>query len=78
MATPKKQATIKNNTIPGKCKDCVHSYDYHNRSVATGDFILCKCKFPDGAGKYWSHFLSRPCEIKIKGKYQFKTKIKII
>lgn len=44
-----------------KCKECAHSYDWHNRSVHDGHLILCRCDLDPGSeyGKF-RKFLSDP------------------
>lgn len=49
-----------------KCKDCVHSYDWHSKAL-DGHLILCRCKEDEKTdhGK-WSKFLSDPQCAKFK------------
>lgn len=40
------------DTPKGTCKDCKHSYDWHNKG-ADGSLILCRCPYHK-----WCKFLS--------------------
>lgn len=42
--TTRARATKPENSFPDKrCRDCAHSYDWHNRSFHDGHLILCRC-----------------------------------
>lgn len=50
-----------------RCKDCIHSYDWHNEAL-DGHLILCRCKH-DAKSEHgkWCKFLSDcQCERFIK------------
>lgn len=49
-----------------KCKDCVHSYDWHSKAL-DGHLILCRCKEDEKTehGK-WCKFISDPQCAKFK------------
>lgn len=58
-----KKAVVTKQEIKYRCRDCVHSYDWHSPAL-DGHLILCRC--PHDAktmhGK-WCKFLSDPaCE----------------
>ena len=38
---------------PYHCRDCKHSYDWHEKNQA-GEFFMCRCPF-----QKWSRFLNR-------------------
>lgn len=42
------------------CRDCAHSYDWHNKSL-DGHLIFCRCKY-DAMSQFgkWSKYLSDP------------------
>ena len=66
--TPKEQS-------PGICADCENAHSLHERTAyPPHNFFMCKCKYPSEDGKFWSHFLEKPCEIKINGKFMFHNK----
>lgn len=42
--TTRARAKQPDNPFPNKtCRDCAHSYDWHNRSFHDGHYILCRC-----------------------------------
>lgn len=52
-------------STPGKCRDCVFAYDWHERTAyAPHEFFLCKCQHEE-----WSQFLDHPC---VNGKFKHK------
>jgi hypothetical protein len=44
------------------CRDCVHSYDWHEKNLK-GEFFMCRCPFFE-----WSKFLNRDICDKFKKK----------
>lgn len=41
--TPRKTAKEAQPYDGKTCRDCAHSYDWHNRSFHDGHLILCRC-----------------------------------
>lgn len=59
--TTRKKPTPKDERPQGTCRECQHSYDWHNRSFYDGHLILCRCEFDVKSqhGKFCK-FLSDP------------------
>lgn len=47
------------NTLLPDCKDCVHSYDWHNVG-ANGQPIFCRCKYYTD-GRYCKFLTKQGC-----------------
>ena len=47
-----------------KCRECQHSYDWHNSSIHNGALILCRCKYDErsGYGKFCKFLYDPACE----------------
>lgn len=51
MAKTTRRTATQPETPKQHCRDCEHSYDWHNRSFHDGHLILCRCPF-DAKSKF--------------------------
>lgn len=63
MARPTRSARKKTETPKHRCRDCSHSYDWHDRAF-DGGFILCRCPYDDNSknGKFCKFLTDYQCE----------------